>query len=81
MRAYWDKEVPGAADTTLLIAERVESYEEVWAYVDRMPVFDVPDGDEPGQLAAQGGHARPELAVPGRRSPTGTSSAPSSSSA
>ncbi|MGC7103179.1 PHP domain-containing protein, partial [Amycolatopsis lurida] len=25
MRAYWDKEVPGAADSTLLIAERVQS--------------------------------------------------------
>jgi len=38
MREYWDKEVPGAADSTLLIAERVESYDEIWAHVDRMPV-------------------------------------------
>jgi DNA polymerase-3 subunit alpha len=45
MREYWDKEVPGAADSTLLVAERVESYEEVWAHVDRMPVFDVPEGE------------------------------------
>jgi DNA polymerase III subunit alpha len=45
MREYWDKEVPGAADSTLLIAERVESYEEIWSPVDRMPVFDVPPGE------------------------------------
>ncbi|GAB3466164.1 DNA polymerase III subunit alpha [Actinophytocola sediminis] len=45
MRQYWDKEVPGAADSTLLIAERVESYEEIWSAVDRMPVFDVPPGE------------------------------------
>ncbi|MGH3760901.1 DNA polymerase III subunit alpha [Actinophytocola sp.] len=45
MREYWDKEVPGATDSTLLIAERVESYEEVWAELDRMPVFDVPEGE------------------------------------
>jgi DNA polymerase III subunit alpha len=45
MRAYWDKEVPGAADSTLLIAERVESYDDVWATHDRMPIFDVPPGE------------------------------------
>src|SRR5690606_4418376 len=44
MREYWDSEVPGAADTTLLIAERVESYEDVYAHKDRMPRFDVPEG-------------------------------------
>ncbi|MFI5609131.1 DNA polymerase III subunit alpha [Amycolatopsis sp. NPDC051903] len=44
MREYWDKEVPGAADSTLLIAERVESYEDVYSHKDRMPVFDVPEG-------------------------------------
>ncbi|OZM69959.1 DNA polymerase III subunit alpha [Amycolatopsis antarctica] len=44
MREYWDTEVPGAADSTLLIAERVQSYEEVYAHKDRMPVFTVPDG-------------------------------------
>ncbi|HWD03127.1 MAG TPA: DNA polymerase III subunit alpha [Amycolatopsis sp.] len=44
MREYWDKEVPGAADSTLLIAERVESYEDVYTHKDRMPVFDVPEG-------------------------------------
>ncbi|MYW91528.1 DNA polymerase III subunit alpha [Amycolatopsis rubida] len=44
MREYWDKEVPGAADNTLLVAERVESYEDVYTHKDRMPVFDVPAG-------------------------------------
>jgi DNA polymerase III subunit alpha len=45
MREYWDKEVPGASDNTLLIAERVESYEDIWAPHDRMPVFGVPEGE------------------------------------
>ena len=44
MRALWDNQVPGACDSTLLIAERVSSYEDVWATRDRMPVFPVPDG-------------------------------------
>ena len=39
-------EVPGACDSTLLIAERVQSYAEVWAPKDRMPVFPVPDGHD-----------------------------------
>ncbi len=43
MREYWDKEVPGAADATLMIAERVESYEEVFAHKDRLPKFVVPE--------------------------------------
>ncbi|HEU0191557.1 MAG TPA: DNA polymerase III subunit alpha [Mycobacterium sp.] len=47
MRGTWDSEMPGACDTTLLIAERVESYAEVWAPRDRMPVFPVPDGHDP----------------------------------
>ncbi|PXY21663.1 DNA polymerase III subunit alpha [Prauserella sp. PE36] len=46
MREYWDKEVPGAADSTLLIAERVESYEDVYTHKDRMPVFTVPEGHD-----------------------------------
>ncbi|MFD2418600.1 DNA polymerase III subunit alpha [Amycolatopsis pigmentata] len=46
MREYWDSEVPGAADSTLLIAERVESYEDVYSHKDRMPVFDVPEGHD-----------------------------------
>ncbi|MBV9162246.1 MAG: DNA polymerase III subunit alpha [Pseudonocardiales bacterium] len=44
MRDYWDGEVPGATDATLLIAERVESYDQVYATVDRMPSFSVPEG-------------------------------------
>jgi DNA polymerase-3 subunit alpha len=45
MRAIWDREVPEACNSALLIAERVESYDEVFAYVDRMPAFPVPDGE------------------------------------
>ena len=44
MRALWDDEVPGACDSTLLIAERVQPYDEVWAHRDRMPIFPVPEG-------------------------------------
>ncbi|TQJ02197.1 DNA polymerase III subunit alpha [Amycolatopsis cihanbeyliensis] len=46
MREYWDSEVPGAADATLLVAERVSSYEEVYAHRDRMPRFTVPAGHD-----------------------------------
>lgn len=46
MRALWDDEVPGACDSTLLIAERVQPYTEVWAPQDRMPVFPVPEGHD-----------------------------------
>ncbi len=44
MRALWDDNVPGACDSTLLIAERVQSYSDVWAPRDRMPIFPVPEG-------------------------------------
>ncbi|RBO96696.1 DNA polymerase III subunit alpha [Nocardia puris] len=44
MRALWDDEVPGGCDATLALAERVESYDDVWAARDRMPVFPVPEG-------------------------------------
>ena len=47
MRALWDDEVPGACDATLLIAERVQSYADVWTPRDRMPVFPVPEGHTP----------------------------------
>ena len=46
MRQIWDDDVPGACDSTLLIAERVQSYDEVWAPRDRMPVFPVPEGHD-----------------------------------
>ncbi len=48
MRALWDGEVPGACDNTLLIAERVQSYDEVWRHSDRMPIFPVPEGETQG---------------------------------
>jgi DNA polymerase-3 subunit alpha len=38
-------ELPGACDNTLLIGERIGDYGEVFAYVDRMPQFDVPAGE------------------------------------
>jgi DNA polymerase III subunit alpha len=45
MRAYWDDEVPGAADNTLLVAEMVEPYTDAYANADRMPIFPVPEGE------------------------------------
>lgn len=45
MREYWDREVPGAADATLLIAEKVDSYEDVFRPVDRMPRFPLQAGE------------------------------------
>ncbi|MYW05705.1 DNA polymerase III subunit alpha [Streptomyces sp. SID3343] len=39
-------ELPDACDNTLLVAERVESYDEVFDHVDEMPRFpDVPEGE------------------------------------
>jgi DNA polymerase-3 subunit alpha len=46
MRAIWDAEAPGACDSTVEIGERVQSYEDVWKFHDRMPVFPVPDGED-----------------------------------
>ena len=43
MRALWDNEIPEACDSTLLIAERVQSYADVWTPRDRMPIFPVPE--------------------------------------
>ena len=48
MRALWDSEIPGACDSTLLIAERVQSYDDVWTPRDRMPIFPVPEGHDQG---------------------------------
>ncbi|MFJ5229955.1 DNA polymerase III subunit alpha [Kitasatospora sp. NPDC088391] len=39
------RDLPEACDNTLAIAERIESYDEVFTYVDRMPQFDVPEGE------------------------------------
>jgi DNA polymerase-3 subunit alpha len=38
-------ELPGACDNTLAIGERIQPYDEVFSYVDRMPQFDVPEGE------------------------------------
>ena len=38
-------EMPEACDNTLLIAERIGDYSDVFTYVDRMPQFDVPEGE------------------------------------
>ena len=46
MRQLWDEQVPGACDSTLLIAERVAPYDEVWLPRNRMPIFRVPDGHD-----------------------------------
>src|ERR1700759_1593312 len=46
MRQIWDDEVPAASDSTLHIAERVQSYADVWAPPARMPVFPVPEGHD-----------------------------------
>jgi DNA polymerase-3 subunit alpha len=45
MRQVWDEQVPGACDSSLLIAERVGSYDEVFTHIDRMPRYPVPDGE------------------------------------
>ncbi|WP_285774717.1 DNA polymerase III subunit alpha [Microtetraspora sp. NBRC 13810] len=45
MRALWDAEVPGACDNTLLIADRIGDYDEVFAHRDLTPRFPVPDGE------------------------------------
>ncbi|MGW4965834.1 DNA polymerase III subunit alpha [Nonomuraea sp. NPDC004186] len=45
MRALWDAEVPGACDNTLLIAERVGDYAEVFAHRDLTPRFPVPEDE------------------------------------
>jgi DNA polymerase III subunit alpha len=44
MRALFDAEVPGACDNTLLVADMVESYEQNFAFRNRMPHPPVPDG-------------------------------------
>ncbi|MDP9845737.1 DNA polymerase-3 subunit alpha [Streptosporangium lutulentum] len=45
MRAMWDAQVPDACDNTLLIAERVGDYGEVFSHRDLMPRFPVPEGE------------------------------------
>ncbi|MFI1583983.1 DNA polymerase III subunit alpha [Embleya sp. NPDC020630] len=38
-------EMPESCDNTLAIAERIQPYDEVFAEVNRMPQFDVPEGE------------------------------------
>jgi DNA polymerase-3 subunit alpha len=45
MRALFDSGLPEGCDNTLLVAERVGDYSEVFAARDLMPRFDVPDGE------------------------------------
>ncbi|MEY9963753.1 DNA polymerase-3 subunit alpha [Streptacidiphilus sp. MAP12-16] len=44
MRALFS-ELPEACDNTIAIGERIQPYDEVFTYVDRMPQFDVPEGE------------------------------------
>lgn len=45
MRSLWDRDLPGACDTALLVAERVGTYDDVFVFHDRMPKFPVPEGE------------------------------------
>ncbi|MEV0423870.1 DNA polymerase III subunit alpha [Streptosporangium canum] len=45
MRALWDGEVPDACANTLLVAERVGDYGEVFVHRDLTPRFPVPEGE------------------------------------
>ena len=71
MRSLWDGEIEGACDSTLLIAERVQSYSEVWTPKDRMPIFPVPEGHDQStwlrhEVGAGLQRRFPGAAVPGR---------------
>ncbi|HKS98166.1 MAG TPA: DNA polymerase III subunit alpha [Rugosimonospora sp.] len=45
MRRIFDGELREACDNTLLIAERIQSYDDAFAYHSRMPEFPVPAGE------------------------------------
>ena len=54
MRELFDNQVPGACDNTLLVAERVQSYDDVFTFIDRMPRFPLPaDETENSWLAKE----------------------------
>ena len=80
MRALWDDEVPGACDSTLLIAERVQSYAEVWA--PQGPDADLPGARRarPGVVAAPRGRRRAGAPLPVAACRRSTSTAPSTRS-
>ncbi len=80
MRALWDDQVPGACDNTLLIAERVQSYDDVWAHHDRMPIFPVPEGETQAPGCARRSCADWTAGSPTDR-PRSTSPAPTTRSA
>ncbi len=42
------RDLPEACDNTLLVAEGIEDYDDVFKHVDRMPQFDVPPGETQG---------------------------------
>ncbi|HEX8870320.1 MAG TPA: DNA polymerase III subunit alpha, partial [Lentzea sp.] len=44
MREIW-KDLPEACDNTLLVASMVESYDDIWSVKDRIPNFEVPEGE------------------------------------
>ncbi len=44
MRALFDAEIPGACDNTLLVADMIGTYEQMFAFRDRMPHPPVPEG-------------------------------------
>src|SRR6202171_2590181 len=46
MGALWDDQLPGAGGSKPLIADRLQSYSDVWEQRDRMPVFPVPEGHD-----------------------------------
>ena len=76
MRSLWDDEVPGACDSTLLIAERVQSYDG--RVGDPRPDAGLPGARRarPGVVAAPRGGCRAGAAVPGRACRRSTSTAP-----
>ena len=76
MRSLWDDDLPGACDSTLLIAERVQSYEDVWAPRDRMPIFPVPDGHDQASWLRHEVDAGLGRRFPGGRAARSTSSVP-----
>ncbi|WP_264001145.1 DNA polymerase III subunit alpha [Mycolicibacterium gadium] len=70
MRALWDGEVAGACDSTLLIAERVQSYADVWTPKDRMPIFPVPEGHDQASWLQHEVDAGLQRRFPGAAVPT-----------
>ena len=65
MREIWDGEVAGACDSTLLIAERVSSYADVWAAARPDAGLPGARGPRPGVVAAARSRRRSAPPVPG----------------